>query len=462
MSAPKRSEILGSNTIPLMFRLGWPVMLASLLETFYQLADMFWLGRLGGQESGDSVAALQVAFPLLWFFASAVAGFAMSGTALVSQHTGAGNSNDADVAATQVISFSVVAGIIVAFAGTLLAPHLLPLITGHGRITELSTSYLLWFFPCMPFVFINASFRILSAAAGDTKTPLKITLITNIINLILDPFLIVGIGPFPRMGVAGAAAATLLSTALASIAVLYIMLRKKNALKLLLNHILPEKKWVKRIFKIGFPAAVGHSAESLGFIVLMTVIAKLPESRDALAGYGIVNRLTSFIFIPAQGLGQGLATIIGQNLGANNFARAKKCAVEGIKIISAIIAIQIAVIMPFREELIALFIPGDTGVIQEGSRFLLIFGLSIPLFGVVRGTTAAFNAAGTNMPAMIVGFARLWLFRIPFSIIGAFILGFNASGIWGGMALSNLFAAFVAVYLFQKGKWLTNLTDENC
>ncbi len=460
MSAPKRSEILGSNTVPLMFRLGWPVMLASLLETFYQLADMFWLGRLGGEESGDSVAALQIAFPLLWFFASAVAGFAMSGTALVSQHTGAGNSKNANIAATQVISFAIVSGIIVAFGGSMVAPSLLPLITGTGRITELSTSYLLWFFPCMPFIFINASFRILSAAAGDTKTPLKITLITNIINLILDPFLIIGIGPFPRMGVAGAAAATLLSTALASLAVLYIMLKKKNTLKLELTHILPEKKWMKQIFKIGFPAAVGHSAESLGFIVLMTIIAKLPESRDALAGYGIVNRLTSFIFIPAQGLGQGLSTIIGQNLGAHSFDRARKCAIEGIKIISGIIALQIAVVIPFREQLIGLFIPGDAGVIAEGSNFLLIFGLSIPLFGIVRGATAAFNAAGTNIPAMIVGFARLWLFRIPFAIIGGFVLGYYSSGIWAGMALSNLFAAIVALYLFKKGSWLVNITDK--
>jgi putative MATE family efflux protein len=461
MSAPKRSEILGSNTVHLMFRIGWPVMLASLLETFYQLADMFWLGRLGGEESGDSVAALQIAFPLLWFFASAVAGFAMSGTALVSQHTGAGNSKNADIAATQIISFSIVAGIIVAIIGSAVAPFLIPLITGTGRISELSTSYLLWFFPCMPFVFINASFRILSSAAGDTKTPLKITLITNIINVILDPFLIVGIGPFPRMGVAGAAAATLLSTALASIAVLYIMLRKKNVLKLLLNHLLPEKKWVKQIFKIGFPAAVGHSAESLGFIVLMTVIAKLPESRDALAGYGIVNRLTSFIFIPAQGLGQGLSTIIGQNLGACNFDRAKKCAMEGIKIISGIIALQIALVMPFREALIGIFIPGDAGVIEEGSRFLLIFGISMPLFGVVRGATSAFNAAGRNLPAMIIGFARLWLFRIPFAIIGGFVLGLGSSGVWGGMALSNFLAAFVAIYLFKKGKWLVNITCED-
>ena len=438
MSVPKRSEILGSNTVPLMFRLGWPVMLASLLETFYQLADTFWLGRLGGEQSGDSVAALQIAFPLLWFFASAAAGFSMSGTALVSQHTGAGDKKKADIAATQIISFSLITGLAVAVIGVLFVPSLLQLVSSDKNISSIGASYLVWFFPCMPFVFINASFRILSAAAGDTKTPLKITLITNIINLIIDPLFIVGWGPIPRMGAAGAAVATLISTAIASFAVIYVLVKGNTGISLKFKHIIPEKIWFSKILKIGFPAAVGHSAESLGFILLMAIIARLPDARNALAGYGVGNRLTSFIFIPAQGLGQGLSTIIGQNLGAGNFERARKSAVEGIKIISATIAIQIAIILPFRESFIALFIPHDKEVIAAGAHFLLIFGLSIPFFGIIRGVTAAFNAAGTNIPAMIIGFARLWVLRVPLSWIGGFALGYASTGVWGGMALSNV------------------------
>lgn len=458
MSAPKRSEILGSNIVPLMFRLGWPVMLASLLETFYQLADTFWIGRLGGEQSGDSVAALQIAFPLLWFFASAAAGFSMSGTALVSQHTGAGDKSKADIAATQIISFSLITGIAVAVIGIMFVPELLQLVSSDKNISSIGSSYLVWFFPCMPFVFINASFRILSAAAGDTKTPLKITLITNIINLIIDPLFIIGWGPIPRMGAAGAAAATLISTALASIAVIYILIRGNTGVSLNFKHIIPEKFWFSRILKIGFPAAVGHSAESLGFILLMTIIAKLPDARNALAGYGIGNRLTSFIFIPAQGLGQGLSTIIGQNLGADNFERARRSAVEGIKIISATIAIQIALILPFRESFIALFIPHDAEVIASGAHFLLIFGLSIPFFGVIRGVTSAFNAAGTNVPAMIIGFARLWVLRVPLSWLGGLALGFGATGVWWGMGISNVLAALLSVILFVKYKWLKNIT----
>jgi putative MATE family efflux protein len=434
-------------------------MLASLLETFYQLADTFWLGRLGGEQSGDSVAALQIAFPLLWFFASAAAGFSMSGTALVSQHTGAGDKKKADIAATQIISFSLITGLAVAVIGVLFVPELLQLVSSDKNISSIGASYLVWFFPCMPFVFINASFRILSAAAGDTKTPLKITLITNIINLIIDPLFIIGWGPIPRMGAAGAAAATLLSTALASIAVFYILIKGNTGISLKFRHIIPEKIWFSKILKIGFPAAVGHSAESLGFILLMAIIARLPDARNALAGYGVGNRLTSFIFIPAQGLGQGLSTIIGQNLGAGNFERARKSAVEGIKIISATIAIQIAIILPFRESFIALFIPHDKEVIAAGAHFLLVFGLSIPFFGIIRGVTAAFNAAGTNVPAMIIGFARLWVLRVPLSWIGGFALGYASTGVWGGMALSNVLAAFISVILFLKYNWLRNITE---
>ncbi len=462
MSDPKRSEILGTdNLTPLMFRLGWPIMLATLLETFYQLADTFWLGRLGGDQSGDSVAALQIAFPLLWFFASVSAGFATSGTALVSQHTGAGDKNKADIAATQIISFSVITGLIITIAGMLATPFLMHHVTTDQKIADTATSYLVWLFPCTPFMFVNAAFRILSAAAGDTKTPLKITLISNIINIILDPFLIVGFGPIPKMGAAGAAAATVISTALASIAVFVILIKGRTGISLDFKHIIPEKKWFSKIIGIGFPAAVGHSAESLGFIVLMAIIAKLPDARNALAGYGIGNRLTSFIFIPAQGLGQGLSTIIGQNLGVNQFDRAKKCALEGTKLISATIAIQIALVLPFRESFIAIFIPHDRAVIEAGAHFLLIFGLSIPFFGIIRGITAAFNAAGTNIPAMIVGFTRLWLFRIPLSWIGGIMLGYASTGVWAGMGLSNVLAAVIALVLYSRGAWLRNITEEN-
>jgi len=461
MSAVKTKDILESKITPLMFKLGWPVMAAALLETFYQLADTFWLGRLGGDESANAVAGLQVAFPILWFFAAAAAGFAMSGTALVSQHTGAGNSDKADIATTQIISFSAISGVAITIFGSLLAPLFIPVVSGDSGVTQTAVSYLIWFFPATSFIFINASYRVLSAAAGDTKTPLKITLASNILNIILDPFLIAGIGPIPALGVVGAAAATLISTIFAATIVIVILVRGNGKISINLKHLIPEKLWMKQIFKIGAPAAFGHSAESFGFIILMALISRLPNATSALAGYGIVSRLTSFVFIPAQGLGQGLSTIIGQSLGASNFKRAKKTSLLGIKIITLTILFQMAIMIPFRRELIGLFIPGNEGVIAEGSRFMLIFGLSFPFFGVVRGITSAFNAAGTNVPSMIIGFARLWLFRIPFTWIGGFVLGYAATGVWVGMALSNFLAMAIAIFFFSRGKWLRNLTDES-
>lgn len=459
MSAVRTKDILESKITPLMFKLGWPVMAAALLETFYQLADTFWLGRLGGNDSANAVAALQIAFPILWFFASAAAGFAMSGTALVSQHTGAGNSKKADIATTQIISFAAIAGFGVTIFGSLLAPVFIPFISGDTDVTKTAISYLLWFFPATSFIFINASFRVLSAAAGDTKTPLKITLIANIINIILDPIFIAGFGPIPALGVVGAAAATLISTIFAAIVVVIILLKGNKKISINLKHLVPEKYWMKQIFKIGAPAALGHSAESFGFIILMSLISRLPNATAALAGYGIVSRLTSFVFIPAQGLGQGLSTIIGQSLGADNFKRAKKTSLLGIKIITLTILIQMIIMIPMRKELIGLFIPGNPDVITEGAKFMLIFGLSFPLFGVVRGITSAFNAAGTNVPSMLIGFARLWLFRIPFTVIGGFVLGYAATGVWVGMALSNFLAMVVAIFFFSQGKWLRNLTS---
>ncbi len=462
MNAPatlSREEILAGRTLPLMLRLGWPVMLSSLLDTMYQLTDTFWLGRLSGTDSGTAVASLQVAFPFLWFLVAFFADFSVAGTALVSQHTGAGDRKTANEAAGQVLSVVIIGGTLAALAGMFLFPFVMPLITNDPAIRDTAHQYLLYYLPGLPFVFITAVFRVLMAAAGNTFVPLLVVFSGNIINMILDPLFILGLGPLPAMGVKGAAVATVISAVIAGLIALYLLMNGRNAIHLTPGDLIPRMAWIRRILKIGLPAAVGDSAEALGFVVLMALIGRVESARDALGGYGIGNRLTSLIAIAIVGLGQGLSTIIGHNLGAERFDNARRAAGRGIAILFGVLAVETTLIILCREPLVRLFIPNDPGVMAESARFLLYFGASVPLFGLIRGITAAFNAAGRNGPVLVIGLLRLWILRLPLAWLFAFGLGYGTPGLWFGMALSNLGAAIAAVLFFLRFDWKRNLVE---
>ncbi len=458
-NAISRSEILHGRIFPLMMKLGWPVMLAAVLETVYQLTDTFWLGRLSGSESGNAVAGLQVGFPLIWFFISFAGGFAMSGTALVSQYTGADEKKSANLAAAQVLSTSIISGTVISITGILSLPFLVPLITDISSIATPATDYLTVFFAGMPFFFTFAVFRIIMTAGGDTITPMWVVLFSNIVNMVLDPLLILGFGPIPAMGVKGAALATVISSVISSSIAIYILMKGKAGFYLKPEDLVPRIYWIRKIFKIGLPAAIGHSAEAFGFILLTAIIGRLVNAREALGGYGIGNRIISLAFIAIQGLGQGLSTIIGQSLGAKMMDRAKQAAFRGIGVLFLILSVEMGIIVLFRHQLISIFIPSEPTIIAEGANFLLYFGLSVPMFGIIRGINASFNASGVNVPVMIVSFLRLWAFRLPLAYLFGFFLNYGSTGVWTGMGLSNILTAFAAVLLFFRGSWKRSITE---
>lgn len=453
-------EILNKPLFPVMWKLGWPVMISSILETVYHLADTFWLGHLPAGESGNAVAGLQLAFPSMWFLVSFASGFAMAGVALVSQFTGAKEHEKANFAASQVVSIALISGIILGIIGSLFIPLLINLLTNVKELTYVANLYLRVIFLGFPFMFLNGVFRSVMISYGDTLTPMYVTLFTNILNIILDPILIFGIGPFPKMGIVGAAVATIFCMFIASVFAIYFLTSGKRGIHVKIKYLKPEINWIKKIFKIGLPAAIGSSAEALGFVVLTGILGRLHNARTAIAAYGIGDRLLSFSFIAIDGLGEGLTTIIGQSLGANREDRVTYSAKRGITFMFLILCIETVIIVLLRRELISLFIPNEREIIEEGARFMTYFAPAIPLFGVIRGIMSAFHASGHNTPNMIISFLRLWGLRVPLSYIFGFILKLNSTGVWIGMTISNFITCFVAIAFFLKGTWKKRVIED--
>ncbi|TFG91461.1 MAG: MATE family efflux transporter, partial [Candidatus Atribacteria bacterium] len=422
------------------------------------LADTFWLGHLPPTESGEAVAGLQISWPIIWFLIALSFGFGIAGVALISQYTGAGEKKNTNLVASQMLSLSIIFGLIIAIFGFILTPYLVPLITQSATVTRTAITYMQFIFWGIPFIFIVFTFQSILSAKGDTITPMYINLFTVTLNLILDPFLIFGWWRFPHLGVVGAALATVICQGIAASISLYLLFKGTKGIRITLNGLIPAWKWLKKIFKIGLPAAIGHSTTAFGFVLVMAIIGRTNNPETVIAAYGVGDKLINIIFIVVDGLGTGIMTLIGQNLGANLIGRAKEIAKKSLQAAFLITFLEAALVFALRIPLFKLFIPDRPDIIAEGIHFLTIFTLGMPFFGLTGAMMAIFRGSGHNVQPMIVDMVRLWGLRIPF----AYFLGnqFGATGIWWAMALSNIITAIVALYFYFQGGWKKQVIHE--
>jgi putative MATE family efflux protein len=453
-----REEILTGNPVKIMFILGLPIMLSQFLFTLYNLADTFWLGHLPLSESGSAVAGMQVAWPIIWFLISFSFGFGIAGVALVSQYTGAGDHDKAAFSASQVMSISVIFGVFIGLLGFFLMPFIASLVTHVKDVSNVAVLYMKIYFLGVPFTFISFAFQQILSAKGDNVTPMQISLVTVSLNVILDPFLIFGWWIFPRMGVQGAALATVIAQGIAALIGLYMLIKGSKGIKIRLSQMSPNWVWFKRIFRIGLPAAIGNSTTAFGFLVLTGIIGRTANAAVALSAYGIGDRLVNVIFVIVEGIGASIVTMVGQNIGANLIDRVETIAKTGIKVEFFITVIECIFIFSFRSLLFKIFIPGRADVVAEGVKFLTIFTFGLPFFGLFSAVAGVFRGSGHNTPPMISDIIRLWVVRVPFAYL--FSLRWGTAGIWWAMTISNVIASLVAYFIYLKGAWKRAIIHE--
>lgn len=451
MRKVSREAILTGNPIKVMLILGLPVMLSQLMFTLYNMVDSFWLGHLPASESGSAVAGIQVAWPIVWFLISFSAGFAMAGIALVSQYIGAGEYKEANKSASQVIALSAIFGIGVGIFGFFVMPLIAPLLTSASQVSAQAIKYMKIYFIGVPFVFVAGAFQSILSAKGDNVTAMQVNFATNLVNIVLDPLLIFGLAGFPRMGVVGAALATVISEAIAGIVALYFLFKGTKGVKIVARDLRIEFPWLKKILKIGIPAALGNSATSFGFVVLTGIVGRVPNPEAALAAYGIGDRFVHIIFIVVEGIGASIMTMVGQNLGANQIERAERIAKTGIRVEFVVTIAESALVFLLKEPFFKLFIPGRPDVIAQGVAFLRVFIIGLPFFGLFSAVGGVYRGSGHNVQPMIADIVRLWVLRLPLSFILSRYIG--ANGIWWGMTLSNVFSSLLLLGMFYRGDW---------
>ncbi|ASJ06797.1 MATE family efflux transporter [Thermococcus pacificus] len=460
-----REQILNGPIVKTLILLAYPLIINQLVQVLYNLTDTFWLGKLGRTE----LSAPGTAWPLVWFFMSIGMGFATAGFAFVSQYVGAREYDKANRAAGALYSLMLIFATAVGITGVLLAPQLLHLMNVSDTIYPYALSYTRVIFGGIPFSFTLFAFNFLLRAVGDTKTPVKINIATVILNIILDPLFIFGWGPFPELGVVGAAIATMLSNTAGSIVGGYLLFTGKVGIHITPETLKPDFNFYSRIFRVGLPASIGSSTTALGFVILTRVIFTIgklygqahgiPNFEDvAFATYSITNRLTNFMFAFSDGISMAMGTMVGQAIGAKLYDRAKTIAEKTMVINFTILGVGTLLFIFFRVPIFRFFI-NDPAVIAESAKVVKYFSASLPFFGIFAAVNNVFQSAGQTKKSMVLGMVRLWGIRLPLSY-GLGVLMRDTAGMWLGMGLSNVIGAVVALAWFLRGSWMKAIIEE--
>jgi len=450
-------EILNGNVVKAAFLLGWPMMVTSLMQSGYNLADMFWVGHLPEGESMVAIAAMNVAWPLIFIFMSLAMGFGSAGTSLVSQYTGAGNKRMVDRVSGQMVFSSLAVSITMAVVGIAFVDDIIRFIGVAPNVTEMAIAYTEIIFISLPFMFMSIVFTMILRGWGNTVTPMWMNGATLILNIVLDPIMIFGWGGFPKMGIVGAAIATLISRMIYAGLALYWLHAGKAEIKVGREEVRPDRGLIKKILRIGAPMSLAMTFTAIGFFIMMLIIAGLPgqtyppnggepvpNSTIAMAAYGIGNRMINLTFIIVDGLAFSLTTIVGQNIGAGKMERARESYWKIAGISFGILWGFSAVFLLFAEQILSFF-TSDPLVIESGVVFMSIIALGMPFFSIFRSSIGYFNGTGRTEFNLVMSLLRLWVMRLPMCYFFSMMLG--AAGIWYGMAISNMTSAAVGLLM---------------
>ncbi len=408
------------------------------------MADMFWLGRL----SKEALAAITFSYPIVFLFIALGMGVAVAGSVLVAQYEGAGERADVEYAASQTLFFSFVAAIVLGVSGFFLVEPVLHILGASPEVIPLANSYLEVVTLGLFTMFGFSVFIALMRGFGETVTPMLVMLLSVVLNIIIDPFLIFGWFWLPEMGIQGAAVATVSCRGLGLLVGLWILFTGRKNLQVRLTHMKPNFKFFKKMFSIGVPASIEGTGRALSVNALLSVVGGF--STSVVAGYGIGIRVFSTVFLPAMAVSRSVETMTGQNIGAERFDRAERAnylAAVGLFILMTLLGIIVFFFGPS----IVSFFTADEKVIQIGSEFLKYIALTFGFVGAARVFYGGFRGAGRTMVAAVFVVLTLGIIRYPLAILLSGSIG--RTGIWWAFIASNVSGVFLAYFWFRKGYW---------
>jgi putative MATE family efflux protein len=437
-----REQILSGNMWRTMLMLAVPVMTTNLIQTIYGLVDTFFIARLGTSQ----VAAVQLSFPINFLTLSLGMGMSIAATSMIAQYAGRKDYAQARRVASQILIVNAILSLFLGLLGTAFLKPLLHIIGVSESLMPYTYPYLAINLLGLPTLFLMFAYNGIRNGSGDTVSPMILNTAGVILTIILDPILIFGM----NLGVAGGAWAVVISRGIFTSYALYRMFTKPGEMKLSLSDLKIEMNHIRRIVAIGLPSSFGQAMEAIGFIVMNMYIVDLGEI--TLTAFSIGNRINGLILMPAMGIGGALATIIGQNLGAGQLDRARQAVKSAVIIATGILILGGIPMIIWAKPVVGIF-SQDAAVIAQGSHYLILITLSIPLMGFFNVFSGTFQGSGHTMLTMFMQLGRLWVLRIPMIILFKALMPGDPSAIWYSMILSNFLTATVGYLMYKTDRW---------
>ncbi len=423
-----------------------PMVLEMVMESLFAVVNVFFVAVLGA----DAVSAVGLTETILTVLFTVAMGLSMATTATVARRIGEKDIAGARAAAVQAIAMGIIVSILAGIIGVIFAPRLLQIMGGWPSLVETGSAYaalLLGGSGTIVMLFVmNAIFR----GAGDAAIAMRVLWLANIVNIVLVPCLVLGWGPFPRMGLAGAAVGTTVGRGVGVLYQLWTLFNGGGRVKLNVSDIRFDGTLMLRLWRIGAPGMFQYAIATASWLGLVRIIAGYGSS--ALAGYTIAIRVIIFAIMPSWGMSNAAATLVGQNLGAGKPDRAEK-AVWRTGVYNSIFLGYVAIIfIVFAKPLVGLF-TNDAAVIEVATDCLRFISYGYPFYGFGMVIVQSFNGAGDTTTPTMVNLICYWLWEIPLAYVLSHVAGMGPRGVFLAIGIAESTTACVGLVMFRRGKW---------
>ena len=427
--------------LPLILSMSTPMMLSMLVQSLYNIIDSIFVAKIGE----DALAAVSLVYPLQNLITALTVGFGVGMNARIAFYLGAGEKEKADTATSQGIFLGTVHGILVTIAGLFFAPVYLRMYTQDERVLSWSIAYANIIFGMSALLVVGVTFEKVYQAEGKMVTTMTGMMAGCIANIILDPLMIFGIGFFPKMGVQGAAVATGLGWVVTLGYYLWYYFSGRVTLKIRMKEMRPTKEISVRMYQVGIPATLNMALPSLLISALNGMLAVYSQMYVVILG--IYFKLQSFIYLPANGIIQGMRPVIGFNYGAREYNRVKKIYKIVLRMSAGIMLAGTLICFIIPDVLIGLFTTNPE-TIEAGKTALRIISIGFLVSSVSITSSGALEGLGKGVQSLIISLSRYIVVIIPAAFLLSRVLG--AAGVWHAFWVSEAITTIVSLVIYTK------------
>lgn len=424
-----------------------PLLFGNVLQALYNTADAMWVGQFIGPEALGAVSA---SFPIVMFLVALLMGVSMASTVFVSQFAGARQYDMVRKTIRNSLSLAVLGSSVVTVVGLAVSGPLLSFLNVPEEIFAMAAGYLRVHFLGTLFVTGYVFVSAILQGLGDSRTPVVFLAIAVTLNLVLDPFFIVGIGPLPAMGVVGAAIATVVSHAVSFMLAIWYLEKKVKLFSLRTFTLRLDKELTRKTFMVGLPSGIQQTIVSMGIMAMSSIVNSFGTA--VVAAFGAASRLDQFAMMPAQSLGLATSAVAGQNIGAGRYDRVRQ-----VLMWSCVIAVSIAIVVTgvaqLAPRILMRIFTSDEQVLALGEEYLRIVSIGYAAFSLMFVFNSLIRGAGDTVPGMFFSAFNLWGVRVPLARWISSMPHLGSRGIWIATAISSYVGALISMSYYATGRW---------